>query len=65
MCYLKLGHFFADHFYEFVSLFGAGIIFLILAHPVYKMWITQDPNKLELWNKLHFEEKKMESIYNV
>ena len=32
--------------------------FLILAHPVYKMWIIQDPNKLELWNKLHFEEKK-------
>ena len=32
--------------------------FFILAHPVYKMWITQEPNKLELWNKLHFEEKK-------
>ena len=26
--------------------------------PVYKMWIIQEPNKLELWNKLHFEEKK-------
>ena len=36
----------------------AGIIFLILAHPVYKMWIIQEPNTLELWNKLHFEEKK-------
>ena len=32
--------------------------FLILAHPVYKMWIMQEPNTLELWNKLHFEEKK-------
>jgi hypothetical protein len=32
--------------------------FLILAHPVYKMWIIQEPNKLLLWNKLHFEEKK-------
>ena len=32
--------------------------FLILAHPVYKMWIIQKPNKLALWNKLHFEEKK-------
>ena len=32
--------------------------FLILAHPVYKMWIIQEPNKLALWNKLHFEEKK-------
>jgi len=38
--------------------FGVGIIFLILAHPVYKMWIIQEPNTLELWNKLHFEEKK-------
>jgi len=32
--------------------------FLILAHPVYKMWIIQEPNMLELWNKLHSEEKK-------
>ena len=26
--------------------------------PVYKMWIIQEPNTLELWNKLHFEEEK-------
>ena len=39
--------------------------FLILAHPVYKMWIIQEPNNLELWNKLHFEEEKSESIYHV
>jgi len=45
--------------------FGAGIIFLILAHPVYKTWIIQEPNTLELWNKLHFEEEKTESIYHV
>ena len=45
--------------------FVAGIIFLILAHPVYKMWIMQEPNKLALWNKLHFEEKKTESIERV
>jgi hypothetical protein len=32
--------------------------FLILAHPVYKIWIIQEQNKLELWNKLHFEEEK-------
>jgi len=39
--------------------YGAGIIFfLILAHTVYKMWIIQEHNTLELWNKLHFEEKK-------
>jgi len=39
--------------------------FLILAHPVYKMWIKQEPNMLELRYKLHFEEKKTESIYHV
>ena len=33
--------------------------------PVYKMWIIQEPNTLELWNKLHFEEKKKKSIYHV
>ena len=45
--------------------FGAGIIFLILAHPVYKMWLIQEPNTLELWKKLYFEEKKTESIHHV
>jgi hypothetical protein len=44
---------------------GARIIFLILAHTVYKMWIIQEPNMLELWNELHFEEKKTESIHHV
>ena len=39
--------------------------FFILAHPVYKMWITQEPNTLALWNKLHFEEKITESIEHV
>ena len=38
------------------------LYFLISAHPVYKMWIIQEPNKLALWNKLHFEEKKTGSI---
>ena len=38
--------------------------FLILAHPVYKMWIKQEPNTLELWYKLHFEKKK-ENIYRI
>jgi len=41
------------------------IFFLILAHPVYKMWIIQETNTLELWNKLHFEEKKKQSKYHV
>ena len=40
------------------------LFFLILAHPVYKIWVTQEPNTLELWNKLHFEEEKTESIYH-
>ena len=50
--------------YEPLTLpFGAGIIFLILAHAVYKMWIIQEPNMLELWNKLHFKEKKKQRVY--
>jgi len=53
------------YFIVIINLFGAGIIFLILAHPVYKIWIIQEPNMLELWNKLHFEEEKPESIYRV
>jgi len=39
--------------------------FLISAHPVYKMRIIQEPNQLALWNKLHFEEKKTDSIEHV
>ena len=39
--------------------------FLILAPPVHKMWIIQEANMLELWNKLNFEEKKTESVYHV
>ena len=39
------------------------LFFLILAHPVYKMWIIQETNKLALWNKLHFEEKKRKGEY--
>ena len=31
---------------------------LILAHPVCKMWITQEPKKVALWNKRQFVEKK-------
>jgi len=41
-----------------VNLLAPELFFLISAHPVYKMWITQEPNKLALWTKLHFEEKK-------
>jgi hypothetical protein len=45
--------------------FWRRIFFLILAHPVYKMWKIHEPNTLELWNNLQFEEKKKESIYHV
>jgi len=41
-----------------LNLLGPELFFFILAHPVYKMWIIQEPNTLELWNKLHFEERK-------
>ena len=49
-----------------INLLAPELFFLILTHPVYKMWILQEPNTLELWNKLHFEEKKKtESVYHV
>ena len=51
----------SHHFF----LLAPELFFLILAHPVYKMWIIQEQNTLELWNKLHFEEEKTESIYHV
>ena len=50
--------------YDELTFFGAGIIFLILAHSANKMWIIQETNALELWNKLHFEEKKRR-VYTV
>ena len=48
-----------------LNLLAPELFFLILAHLVYKMWIIQEPNKLALWNKLHLEEKKTESIERV
>ena len=48
-----------------INLLAPELFFLILAHPVYKMWIIQKPTTLELWNKLDFEEKITESIYHV
>jgi len=47
------------------SLLAPQLFFLNLAHPVDKMRIIQEPNTLELWNKLHFEDEKTESIYHV
>ena len=48
-----------------INILAPELFLKILAHPVYKMWIIQEPNTLELWNKLHFEEEKTESVYHV
>ena len=37
----------------------------ILAQPVGKMRIIQEPNTVALWNKRHFEEKKTEIMQQV
>ena len=50
---------------DVLSFWRRNFFFLILAHSVYKMWIKQEPNKLDLWNKPHFDEEKMKSIYRV
>ena len=55
----------ANEVMKLANLLAPELFFLILAHPVSKMWIIQEPNRLELWNKLHFEEEKTESIYHV
>ena len=52
--FIRLKYTKAFHF----NLLAPELFFLILAHPVYKMWIIQEPNKLELWNKLHFWREK-------
>jgi len=49
----------------YITLLDPELFFLVLAHPVYKMWIIQEPNTIELWNKLHFEEENTESIDHV
>jgi len=41
-----------------VNLLAQEFYIYILAHPVCKMWIIQEPKKVALWNKRHFEEKK-------
>ena len=49
----------------YINLLVPELFFFILTHPGYTMWIIQEPNTLELWNKLHFEEKKTESLWHV
>jgi len=50
---------------SYIKVLAPELFIFILAHPVYKMWIIQGPNTLELWNKLHFEEKNTDSVYYV
>jgi len=50
---------------NYLNLLAPESFFKTLAHSVYKMWIKQEPNTLELWKKLHVEEEKMESMYHV
>ena len=62
---ILLGGICTYHF--FINLLAPELLFffLILAHSVYKMWIIQEPNMLELWNKLHFEEEKKRRVYTM
>ena len=48
-----------------INLLATDFSFQILAHPVFKMWVIQKPNKVALWNKRHFEGEKMEIIQHV
>jgi len=45
---------------SFINLLAPDFYIYILAHPVCKMWIIQEPKKVALWNKRHFEEKNGE-----
>ena len=40
------------------NLLAQELFFVILAHSVYKMWLIQEPDTLELWNKQQFEDLK-------
>ena len=48
-----------------INTLAHGIFFKILAHPVFKMWILQEPKKIALWNKRQLEEKKTENVRHV
>jgi len=50
---------------SFLNLLDPELFFLVLAHLVHKMRIIREPNTIELWNKLHFEEEKTEIIRHV
>jgi hypothetical protein len=48
-----------------INLLAPEFLKFFLAHPVCKMWIIQEPKKVAVWNKRHFEEKEMESVQHV
>ena len=54
--HLETKHHYTKHTH--INRLAPELFFLILAHTVYKMWIKQEPNMLELWNKLHLKRKK-------
>jgi len=51
--------------YETLTFWRWNYFFLNFSTPVYKMWIIQEPNTLELWNKLHFEEQKVYTMFKI
>jgi hypothetical protein len=55
---LKANLSFLEMFWAYVNLLAPEFGIKILAHPVCKMRIIQEPKKVALWNKRHFEEKK-------
>ena len=69
--YAKERHYMINHLHENVKTYKMAVeirimilsfwhrnYFFNFSTPVYTMWIIQEPNTLELWNKLHFEEEK-------
>jgi len=58
-------YFLTKYIFILFKLLAPDFFFLNLTQPVYKMWIIQEPNTLELWNKLHFEKEKTEIIHHV
>jgi hypothetical protein len=58
MC-LQASRFLALSFHSF-NLLAPEFHIQILAHPVCKRWIIQEPKKVALWNKRYFEEKNGE-----
>ena len=65
MCCVRVCFFTTQNLGPYINLLAPELFFFNFSTPVHKMWIIQEPNMLELWNKLHFEEEKTESIYRV